>query len=107
MKDVLFDIIVKEDPEEAKRIGILQSNITDQDDFELGKIEEDEEKKLLSQIRNIVNKFWEDFETKNFVRTRDFEAEINKNLSNETKRFDNQLKSSINSIESQVNVLAT
>ena len=107
MKDVLFDIIVKEDPEEAKRIGILQSNITDQDDFELGKIEEDEEKKLLSQIRNIVNKFWEDFETKNFVRTRDFEEEINKNLSNETKRFDNQLKSSINSIESQVNVLAT
>ena len=107
MKDVLFDLIVKEDPEEAKRIGILQSNITDQDDFELGKIEEDEEKKLLSQIRNIVNKFWEDFETKNFVRTRDFEAEINKNLSNETKRFDNQLKSSINSIESQVNVLAT
>lgn len=64
IQDLLFRLICQEDPEEAKKMGILPGQIAQAKDLGVGKIEEDEEAEqgLEYQVSNLVQRYCSHYE---------------------------------------------
>lgn len=50
IQEIVFKLIVEEDPQEAKKLGILSGQVDSQENFGVGMIDEDEEAGLESQV---------------------------------------------------------
>ena len=64
MQEELFDLLIKEDPEEAKRMGILSGQIQSDDEYGVKMLDkqEEEDNGLETQVQQIVDKFTNEFE---------------------------------------------
>ena len=76
-------MLIKEDPVEAKKLGILPGNVDISHHTGAGKIEDDQDQGLEAQVNSIVEKFTKEHEERITVRLNELEATLNSSMRTE------------------------
>ena len=96
----MFDLLIREDPIEAKRLGLIgvhnSTNIFGQAQIEQ---EEEEDNGLESQVQSIVEKFNRELEERTSKRITKLQEELDGNLKKELDLVVKRINSSVLTLE--------
>ena len=85
LKEKLYQLLIHEDPLEAKRLGILGANADTGDGFGVGMIDDDEDAGLETQVISIVEKFFEEASKRTSKRLEEMKLTIEDDFNDKIK----------------------
>ena len=100
----ILSVLIKEDPKEAKRLGLLED--AGANELEIIKVSEEQVEDIEDLVQKRVNRFCEVFEEKQNARMAEFEKGLSQRLDTETAKLTQLLKNGLGIVEKEINLVA-